>query len=122
MISKKTWIDFVFHIQGSTSAETSIFAYESGKLHGDYFDQTYIPIFFNANLTVMFPEESTRLRAIHTCYKVIFDIYFLLNHIWKHVFESCVLTKDITEKILVIQISDQNRMKSCDPFLIPAVM
>ena len=39
----------------------------AGKSWTDYSDPTFEPVFFNPNLTIMFPDSSTRKTAISTC-------------------------------------------------------
>lgn len=47
-----------------------MFTYDNGTSWSSYVDTNFMPIFFNANLTIMFPDEAERKTAQDVCYKV----------------------------------------------------
>ena len=47
--------------------ETVCVCTANGRSWADYNDQTFEPVFFNPNLTIMFPEPELRAEAISIC-------------------------------------------------------
>lgn len=47
-----------------------MFTYDNGTSWSSYVDTNFMPIFFNANLTIMFPDDADRKVAQDVCYKV----------------------------------------------------
>ena len=54
--------------KGLTTANTTLFTYASGETWENYTDVNFVPIFFNANLTIMFPDAAKRLEAVKLCH------------------------------------------------------
>lgn len=51
-----------------TTNETTLFTYEVGYSWHSFVNTSIRPVFFNANLSVMFPNDTERSLAISTCY------------------------------------------------------
>lgn len=47
-----------------------MFLYDNGDGWASINDLTFVPVFFNPNLTVMFPDDADRTQAQDICYKV----------------------------------------------------
>ena len=52
---------------GQNTAEDTLFTYTTGSWTS-YTNPSFVPLFFNPDLTVMFSDSSTRLTAIQLCY------------------------------------------------------
>lgn len=55
---------------GQNNENNSLFTYDNGTSWSSYVDTNFMPIFFNANLTIMFPNADDRKTAQDVCYKV----------------------------------------------------
>ena len=54
---------------GSNTEQNSLFApYANGTAWADYRNVTFDPVKYSANLSVLFPDETTRQNAIATCF------------------------------------------------------
>lgn len=61
---------FFFTFLGQNNENNSLFTYDNGTSWSSYVDTNFMPIFFNANLTIMFPDDADRKVAQDVCYKV----------------------------------------------------
>lgn len=60
----------LFSFTGQNTKNNSLFTYGGSASNANWtshIDTSYTPVFFNANLTVMFPDPSKRSTAISTC-------------------------------------------------------
>jgi hypothetical protein len=58
--------------EGQNNASTTLFTYGDSPNNtnwASHVDTAYTPVFFNANLTIMFPDPSKRSTAISACNK-----------------------------------------------------
>lgn len=66
MPTHQMWLRFL----GRVAEVDSLFLYDNGDNYTTINDLTFTPVFFNPNLTVMFPVEADRTQAQDICYNV----------------------------------------------------
>lgn len=65
-LSPKFYTSFI----GRVGEVDSLFLYDNGDTYSSINDLTFVPVFFNPNLTIMFPDDADKTQAQDICYEV----------------------------------------------------